>query len=584
MKVGKVRPAATVSGPVRKIVLVLGGVVMLLAFSLGSAEATTTFTVNETGDAADADITDDRCDSDAAATGKQCTLRAAIEEANDTSGADDIGFDLGGSGGQAISPASALPPITDTLIIDGYTQEGASPNTLDEGNDAVLNVILGGLSAGVGSTGLVIGASDCTIKGLLIRNFDGYGIAITGSGATGNHIEGNFIGVNRDGATDKGNRSGVYISGESNTIGGTSAGARNVVSGNDGDGVAVYADDNTVEGNYIGTTADGTEALGNVGHGLYVGGDNNTVGGTTAGARNVVSGNDGDGVRVSLSTSETRIEGNFIGTTADGTGDLGNASSGTYIAGGDNNTVGGTVAGAGNVISGNDADGVLMFGSGTTDNRVEGNLIGTTANGTGTLGNTESGVDINGNASDNTIGGTQPGAANRIARNGADGVQIVGPIASNSILTNRIYRNAGLGIDLVGGTEGASGVTPNDPGDTDTGSNDLQNFPVIRSATKSTATGKTTISGRLDSLPDTDFTIQCFLTDGAPASGYGEGARLLGTLDVRTSSTGSARFSYVSSSPLIGQVPGLTVSVTATNLSSGDTSEFSKNKTILNGP
>ncbi len=136
----------------------------------------------------------------------------------------------------------------------------------------------------------------------------------------------------------------------------------------------------------------------------------------------------------------------------------------------------------------------------------------------------------------------------------------------------------------MGETEDSDGVSANDPGDTDTGSNDLQNFPVIRSATRSTATGETTISGRLNSTPSQDFTVQCFLTGGASASGYGEGSRLLDTTTVSTSASGGARFSCTSSYPLLGQIPGQTVSATATNEATSDTSEFSRNRAITTGP
>ena len=149
---------------------------MLLALSSGPAEAATTFTVNDDRRCRGQQITNGRCDSDAAA-GSQCTLRAAIEEANDTAGADTIDFDIGGTGvARTISPASALPTITDAVTIDGYTQPGSSPNTLATGNDAVLNVQLDGINAGSGVDGLRIEAPDCTIKGLVIRRFDGFGV------------------------------------------------------------------------------------------------------------------------------------------------------------------------------------------------------------------------------------------------------------------------------------------------------------------------------------------------------------------------------------------------------------------------
>jgi CSLREA domain-containing protein len=110
----------------------------LVVVGASPAEAATTFTVNRTGDAVDRNPGNAKCDT-SSNNGKQCTLRAAIEEANATAGADTIEFDISGAD-KTIKPDSQLPSITDSLTIDGYTQQGASPNTLAEGNDAVLKV------------------------------------------------------------------------------------------------------------------------------------------------------------------------------------------------------------------------------------------------------------------------------------------------------------------------------------------------------------------------------------------------------------------------------------------------------------
>ncbi len=519
------RPMVTARSIQRTLLalLMLSGVV-LFTLSSDPAEAATTFTVTETGDDADLDITDDRCDTEDA-TGRQCTLRAAIEQANETTGADTIDFDIvdGTNSYKIISPDSELPTIRDSVTIDGYTQADASPNTLDEGNDADLKILLDGVDAGSVVPGLRIDASGCTIKGLVIRNFSDYGIFILGE--TNNTVEGNFIGVGRDGETDRGNSDGVFVQGESTVIGGTDPESRNVISGNDGTGVFIgtVAEENRIEGNYIGTTADGTADLGNLYNGVYVAGESNTVGGTSEGARNVISGNDGSGV--------------FISSTV------------------------------------------------ATENRVEGNYIGTETEGTGDLGNTEDGVSITSGAFFNIVGGVVGGAGNRIAHNGGDGVSVSASSSTgNFLLGNSVFSNGGLGIDLAGGTENASGVTANDTDDADTGPNDLQNFPVIRSAVRSSATGLTTISGRLNSTPAQLFEVQCFLTNGASPSAHGEGRRLLGTDIVSTGAGGNTRFSCVSSLAKLGQVPGQTVSATATELLITGTSEFSKNEAITVGP
>ena len=143
------------------------------------------------------------------------------------------------SSGLTISPLSALPTITDPVIIDGYTQPGASPNTLADGDNAVLLIELNGASAPAGSAGLSIDTGGSTVEGLVINRFvkvadsssptgfsGGYGILITGSGASGNVVQGNFIGTDTLGTAGLGNQQdGVLIQGSSgqNTIGGTTA-------------------------------------------------------------------------------------------------------------------------------------------------------------------------------------------------------------------------------------------------------------------------------------------------------------------------------------------------------------------------
>jgi hypothetical protein len=275
------------------------------------------------------------------------------------------------------------------------------------------------------------------------------------------------------------------------------------------------------------------------------------------------------------------VEGNYIGTTADGTEALDNSGFGVAIQGPEN-TIGGRASGAGNVISGNDGYGVFVSGfSDGDENRIEGNFIGTTASGTGDLGNTEAGVSVENGAELTAVGGTRSGAPNRIAHNGGDGVSVrIDSTVGTNILSNRIFDNGGLGIDLD-----ADGVTANDSGDLDTGPNNLQNFPVITSARKGFPTPrKTTISGRLNSDPSQIYFVECFLTDGDPASAHGEGSRLLGSASVSFDSAGIGRFSCVSTSTLLGQGSGQTVTATATNVATGDTSEFSRNRTILTVP
>jgi hypothetical protein len=139
--------------------------------------------------------------------------------------------------------------------------------------------------------------------------------------------------------------------------------------------------------------------------------------------------------------------GNYVGTDNTGTAPLYNGENGVFI-GAPYNTVGGTQAGARNVISGNAKSGVYIYGAYAMRNQVMGNYVGTDASGTKNLGNNSIGVAIE-SATNNTVGGTQAGARNVISGNEGRGVAIYGVNATgNGVLSNSIFSNGGLGIDL----------------------------------------------------------------------------------------------------------------------------------------
>ena len=372
-------------------------------------------------------------------------------------------------GPHTISPTSALPTITGPVIINGYSQAGASANTnaFPLGSNAVLKIELDGI--GAAGSGLFITAGSSTVKGLVINRFSVNGIHLTTNG--GNTIEGNFIGTNVAGTAALGNSDdGVQISSaDTNTIGGTTAAARNVISGNGFRGVMITgtaATGNVVQGNFIGTDAAGTGDLGNGTRGVFMDiAPSNTIGGTSAGEWNVISGNGSHGIFIFGSTATGNVvKGNFIGTDAAGTSALGNGGDGVHMEAASFNFVGGSGPGEGNVISDNGADGIEIFTPNTGDansNEVRGNFIGTKADGTSPLGNAGNGIKINGTngtgktADDNIIGGTTPGEGNIIAHNNFDGVLVKannpGAANRNSIQGNSIYANGGLGIELLGG-------------------------------------------------------------------------------------------------------------------------------------
>ncbi|HEY1381893.1 MAG TPA: LamG-like jellyroll fold domain-containing protein, partial [Gemmataceae bacterium] len=169
---------------------------------------------------------------DAVADDGLLSLREALTNANSHAGTDAIAFNIPGGGVQTIQPASALPTVTDPVVIDGYTQPGSAPNTLATGGNAALLIELNGAGAGAGVRGLTITGGGSTVRGLVINRFDGAGILVQTGG--GNVIAGNYVGTDAAGAAALGNGAqGVVLNGASgNTVGGTDPGARNVISGN----------------------------------------------------------------------------------------------------------------------------------------------------------------------------------------------------------------------------------------------------------------------------------------------------------------------------------------------------------------
>ena len=328
----------------------------------------------------------------------------------------------------------------------------------------------------------LIGGSESGAGNLISGNL-GNGIEINGSGSTGNAVQGDFIGLDVTGTHALPNASdGVVVAGaSSNLIGGTSAAARNVVSGNVGNGVTVSnATRIVILGNFIGTDAAGTHALGNAADGVLLNtAASNTIGGTTPEARNILSGNSVAGVEIRGGGSSLNlVEGNYIGTDTSGEASLANLV-GVFINAASNNAIGGTDPGAGNLISGNSNPqgsgvGVQILGFGATGNLVQGNLIGTDATGTLPRGN-DTGVFIN-DVAGNTIGGTANGARNVISGNTSTGIQLLDQGAGNNVvegnligtdingtrtlLTSRpnlgILVNNTPGTDVIGGTTAAA--------------------------------------------------------------------------------------------------------------------------------
>jgi hypothetical protein len=496
-----------------------------------------------------------------------------------------------------IEPTTPLPAITSPVIIDGYSEPGAHANTNGpgQGKNTSIGIEIDGVNA-PGANGLRIEAGQTTVEGLAIGGFStGDGILIDSQ--SGDVIEGNFLGLDATGTTALPNATGIQddnsgvlpIPQTNNTIGGTAAGAGNVISGNSGDGVALtgiglsfgYSAKvlDLVQGNFIGTDVTGTKSLTNGGEGIDDGGGGSTIGGTVAGAGNLISGNAGDGLHTfgsfgdvdnfSIpSGSNDLVQGNFIGTDVTGTLPVPNGGSGINAYGGEV-TIGGTAAGAGNVISGNRGDGVAIFGPtgamnpndafvmGASD-LVQGNLIGTDVGGAGPLPNGADGIGAQADGSSATIGGTAAGAGNIIAYNRGAGVHVFPPtvipnsISDNYLISaNSIFGNGALGINvspvvpLIAPTPGLLSVTPSGSGSLITGAIDASSSYAV--------------------FP---FTIEFFSSNAPDPSGIGQGRTYLGSTQVTTNDFGHASFTFSTPTALLGQYVTATTTL-ADNATSG---------------
>ncbi len=450
------------------ILLVL---LLWLLAALGTASGSPgIFTVNTTDDPGDG-----TCDA------SHCSLREAINAANNNTGSDTIEFDIatsdpgygvsGITGTWTISlTSSSLPTLTDDgTIISGTTQ---AVNQGDVNPDGPEIEISGASLSGVHC--LVIESASNVIHGLVINRCPLIGVLIQKAGSDYNTVSGNYIGIDASGSTDLGNgTTGVMISdgSQGNVVGGNTPEERNVISGN-GLGVSITGSgttSNTVSGNYIGTDHTGVQDLGNDGDGVavYNGAQNNTIGGDSDGERNIISGNNGRGVNIEGSgTVSNTVSGNFIGTVVTGTESLGNTSFGVGIgSGAQNNIIGGDSQWERNVISGN-LIGVSIGGTAPMSNTVSGNYIGTDASGSSGLGNSNYGVRLAGTAQNNIIGGDSEGERNIISGNDQYGVNIYGNgVAGNTISGNYIGTDAtgtqelGNGLDGVIISDGAQNNT-----------------------------------------------------------------------------------------------------------------------------
>lgn len=614
------------------------------------------------------------------------SLRYAMEQANYNFGNDTINFNIGGGGVKTITLLTDLPFITDDVKINGTSQPGYAGKPI---------IVLNGANLSAGKrAGLAVRHRGVEIRGLVLNGFPddaidikcvngcinttpslvvkncyigtnaagnlvvankGIGISIWqkdigpvqigGTGPNdGNVISGNWhgfwiVGIAETGVSEttplviQGNRIGTDASGgfalpnaghgmriirwDSVVVGGNSAAARNLISGNQEDGV--FCDESrrcNIKGNYIGTNAAGTAPIPNGGSGIHVmGGPAHKLGGSGDGEGNLISGNGGHGIRLGsylehniygteaemVTVYQSAIEGNMIGTNAAGTAALGNAGDGIHSASGIYNYFGKAgVAKARNIIAGNGGNGITLthdhiwseslnqdFYETLKETKVAGNFIGTNAAGAD-LGNTGHGIEMVGGAFNSIIGGENL-AANVIAFNGKDGLGFRKGDWSKSpyghqITANSIHSNDGQGISIY-----ASFDADNDPEDADDGANTQQNAPVL------TAAFFNRVQGTLHSVPNQQYRLDFYTSDLAPRSSTCErqGRTYLFTSSVTTDRNGDASFDVMGVNP--GQIITATVTgppyagfpapngVIVSKHTYGSTSGFSKCLTVKQG-
>jgi len=296
----------------------------------------------------------------------------------------------------------------------------------------------------------------------LISGNEGYGVIIS-TGANHNQVAGNYIGPDSTGNSGPGNQlGGILVTGgaHDNLLGGEDLDQGNLISGNQGPGVALRDPDvtaNTVNGNLIGTNTSGRYPLGNSGDGIRLteGTHDNLIGGPEPHSGNLVSGNAGSGICLRGSgVTGNLITANWIGLSLSGYGAIGNGwSDGDGIlldSGAHRNTIGGPDEARRNVVSGNFRFGIHLDGADTDNNQVVGNFVGVNATGTSSLGNT-CGVVISNGAQYNTIGGLELSFGNVISGNRADdfpygaGVLIYGSGTNFNAISANI-----IGLDVTG--------------------------------------------------------------------------------------------------------------------------------------
>ena len=540
------------------------------------------------------------------------SLREALDEANHSDGARIV-FDIPGSGPHRIAVGRPLPAITRPVIIDGFSQRGASPNTRRTGSNARLAVEISGQGTVFGN-GLTLaeGSDGSTIRGLVINGFTATPIA--GAPLPGVPV----FGV-------------PYIGAPHIKL----PLARSVLF-DEGAGIKVESSHNTVTGTVLGLRADGKTAEPNRTAGILVTGHDNFIGGRNVADRNVISGN-GNHLNlqnpVPIGTAGVYLHGrgasantvanNIIGPSAAGqpvltrgvTGPSAVQNTGVLIeADAQHNVIGATrLDDPGNVISGNSQRGIWIQLPRTSDNSISKNNIGTNLDGDGPLPGPrnptavqETGIQISGDARDDTVGvgpnrSTKPGFGNEIAWNGGDGVVIGGTerlasdftdghlIRFNSYHDNGGRSHIGIAINVDSGTPEQGLASPfertpglghspydrnvtnlDEPTDLDTGPNNENNLPRL-DPTTTLEHGRAHIHGKIETEPNATFFLDFYANRHADPSGYGEGEHYVGTSTIRTDLLGNATIDVLLPADRFIR-KGIDITANTTKITGGQTS------------
>lgn len=514
-----------------------------------------------------------------------CSLRAAIQTANSNgnpSEQDRIEFDIPGAGLKTITQGTISYYITQPILIDGYTQSDASPNTTPwpQPMDAVLRVEIDANAVTDSFGSLAIGSNNITIKGLIVRNSNVSAVQGMGSSVDDITIQGNYFGTDDSGMLYDSVQAGIGLNAGFNrlTVGGPNPEDRNIIAAINR-GLIGIGDNSIIQGNFFGVGADGVtafqsgSAVSGAAETISITGANAMIGGASSELGNSIENNQSYPGLILAGTVNGKVLGNRIVGNNKGIAVLDN-SSGLEI--GD-----GTAAGR-NIISGNDVlsdFATPAYGSGIEITnasgpiKIQGNYIGVAEDGASILPNGADGVSIS-DSTDVLIGGTQAGEANIIANNQQNGVTIVGNSANITTLSNAIYGNTQLGIDLLADPFGTYGVpTENDPLDPDTGPNDHLNYPTLLPPT--TSGGNTNIGYRLD-VPAGTYRIEFYSNTTADPSGHGEGESYIGSDTVVSNGAGVQLFNTAFAGTSFSNISATATRVDPDSSTGyGPTSEFS---------